>query len=72
MMSVPEETAVKIQNANVRLINAAPTLYSALRKLLTEALAIHGDDLADARTIDAARAALALATEPSNHQEDGE
>lgn len=36
--------------------NAA--LKSALRKLLEESLAIHGDDLADERTIEQARIAL--------------
>lgn len=42
--------------------SVAKELAAALRKLLTEGLAIHGDDLADPRTIDKARDALALVT----------
>lgn len=38
---------------------AADALYQALKKLLTEGLAIHGDDLVDQRTIDQAGDAIA-------------
>lgn len=53
----------------MRLIAAAPTLYAALVDLVRQ---LPSDERLADFNLDRAEAAIALATEPSNHQEDGE